>query len=77
MLNPLLLLFTLYLMNNVIFNGALIAQVLDDLGFCFGEKQIYHRHLDLSINSPILFSVANIEKPKLLLSSIIWQSFIR
>ncbi|MFD0966094.1 cell division protein ZipA [Seminibacterium arietis] len=45
------------------FNGALIAQVLDDLGFIFGEKQIYHRHLDLSINSPILFSVANIEKP--------------
>ncbi|QLB13772.1 cell division protein ZipA [Bisgaardia hudsonensis] len=45
------------------FNGANIAQVLDDLGFIYGEKQIYHRHLDLSITSPILFSVANIQQP--------------
>ncbi|PJG83646.1 cell division protein ZipA [Caviibacterium pharyngocola] len=45
------------------FNGANLAQVLDDLGFIFGAQQIYHRHLDLSVASPILFSAANIQQP--------------
>ncbi|WP_032094078.1 cell division protein ZipA [Necropsobacter rosorum] len=45
------------------FNGSNLAQVLDDLGFIFGEQQIYHRHLDLSVASPVLFSAANIQQP--------------
>ena len=45
------------------FNGADLARVLDDLGFIFGHQQIYHRHLDLSVASPVLFSAANIQQP--------------
>lgn len=45
------------------FNGSDLAKVLDDLGFIFGHQQIYHRHLDLSVASPILFSAANIQHP--------------
>ncbi|MCW9717876.1 MULTISPECIES: cell division protein ZipA [unclassified Avibacterium] len=45
------------------FNGAELAKVLDDLGFLFGHQQIYHRHLDLSVASPVLFSAANIQQP--------------
>ncbi|WP_040975327.1 cell division protein ZipA [Necropsobacter massiliensis] len=45
------------------FNGTNLAQVLDDLGFIFGRQQIYHRHLDLSVASPVLFSAANIQQP--------------
>lgn len=45
------------------FNGADLAKVFDDLGFIFGHQQIYHRHLDLSATSPVLFSAANIQQP--------------
>lgn len=45
------------------FNGSQLTKTLDELGFIFGKKQIYHRHVDLSITSPVLFSVANIEQP--------------
>ncbi|MGC6342008.1 cell division protein ZipA [Bisgaard Taxon 45] len=45
------------------FQGARLAKILDELGFLFGEHNIYHRHADLSVNSPVLFSVANIEQP--------------
>ncbi|STO54754.1 cell division protein ZipA [Canicola haemoglobinophilus] len=45
------------------FNGLQLTKTLDELGFIFGKKQIYHRHVDLSITSPVLFSVANIEQP--------------
>lgn len=45
------------------FAGEKLAKILDELGFIFGDKYIYHRHSDLSINSPVLFSLANIEQP--------------
>ena len=45
------------------FAGVHLAKALDDLGFLFGERHFYHRHLDLSSASPILFSVANIQQP--------------
>lgn len=41
------------------FSGLQLTKTLDELGFIFGKKQIYHRHVDLSITSPVLFSVAN------------------
>lgn len=56
---------TLYIVapEGLVFQGAQIAKTLDELGFLFGENNIYHRHSDLSINSPVLFSLANIEQP--------------
>ncbi|MFD1805134.1 cell division protein ZipA [Pasteurella oralis] len=49
--------------ENYEFQGAKLAKILDELGFLFGEHNIYHRHADLSVNSPVLFSVANIQQP--------------
>lgn len=49
--------------ENYQFQGAKLAKILDELGFLFGEHHIYHRHADLSVNSPVLFSVANIQQP--------------
>lgn len=46
-----------------VFQGSRITKILDELGFLFGDKEIYHRHADLSIDSPILFSIANMEQP--------------
>lgn len=45
------------------FNGTKLVQSLENLGFILGEDEMYHRHLDLSVASPILFSVANLEQP--------------
>lgn len=45
------------------FNGYYLAQALDNLGFIIGNNGLYHRHLDLSVASPILFSLANLEQP--------------
>lgn len=45
------------------FQGNDIVQHLDNLGFQFGEHNIFHRHLDSSNTSPILFSVANMVQP--------------
>ena len=45
------------------FYGPQLSQSLENLGFIFGERQMYHRHFDLSVASPVLFSVANIEQP--------------
>ena len=45
------------------FNGGRLAQALDSLGFIFGDQHIYHRHLDLTAASPVLFSVANLQQP--------------
>lgn len=54
----------LYLLSeNQLFPGLRLAQMLENLGFLFGEDGMYHRHLDLTDNSPTLFSVANIEQP--------------
>lgn len=46
------------------FNGEVIAQALEHLGFQFGEYGIFHRHQHLGDNStPVLFSVANMLQP--------------
>lgn len=45
------------------FNGAKLVQALENLGFILGKDEMYHRHLDLSVASPVLFSVANLEQP--------------
>ena len=45
------------------FNGGRLVQALDGLGFIFGDQHIYHRHLDLTAASPVLFSVANLQQP--------------
>lgn len=44
------------------FYGEQIIQSLENLGFQYGEYQIFHRHID-NASSPILFSVANMMQP--------------
>lgn len=44
------------------FQGDVVVQNLEALGFQFGEYQIFHRHLD-NAASPVLFSVANMMQP--------------
>ncbi|QLB20398.1 cell division protein ZipA [Vespertiliibacter pulmonis] len=44
------------------FYGENIVQHLENLGFQYGEYQIFHRHID-NASSPILFSVANMMQP--------------
>ena len=43
------------------FHGANLIQSLENLGFIFGRHNMYHRHFDLSVASPTLFSVANLQ----------------
>lgn len=43
------------------FHGLRLIQSLENLGFIFGEHNMYHRHFDLSVASPTLFSVANLQ----------------
>ena len=45
------------------FTGEALESCFEKEGFLFGEKQIYHRHADLSSASPILFSLANVQNP--------------
>ncbi|HBO38899.1 MAG TPA: cell division protein ZipA [Pasteurellaceae bacterium] len=49
--------------ENRVFQGAVLEQRLEALGFILGRDRIYHRHLDLNPGSPILFSVADINAP--------------
>lgn len=49
--------------ENSQFHGSELSQALEELGFIFGKGSIYHRHLDLSVASPVLFSAANINQP--------------
>lgn len=48
--------------ENRVFNGAYLAQALEELGFVYSEEGIFHRHLD-TLASPVLYSVANIHQP--------------
>lgn len=43
--------------------GTALAQALDSLGFIAGHDGIYHRHLDLTVASPVIFSAANVNQP--------------
>ncbi|MFZ7224098.1 cell division protein ZipA [Avibacterium avium] len=45
------------------FHGLSLEKAFDSLGFIFGNRQIYHRHVDLNVASPVLFSAANIQQP--------------
>lgn len=56
---------TLYVVapENRQFQLAQISQTLEELGFIFGKNKLFHYHLHLSIDSPVLFSVANINEP--------------
>lgn len=43
------------------FQTTKLTQSLENLGLIFGERNMYHRHFDLSVASPTLFSVANLQ----------------
>lgn len=45
------------------FTGEALESCFEKEGFLFGDKQIYHRHADLSSTGPILFSLANVQNP--------------
>lgn len=45
------------------FAGRQIVDNLQDLGFEFGEYQIFHRHLNNDSSHPVLFSAANMMQP--------------
>lgn len=55
---------TLYLVapENQVFNGEMVVQKLEEVGFQYGEHKIFHRHID-NPNSPVIFSVANMMQP--------------
>lgn len=43
------------------FTGEKLQETLDKEGFLWGDKQIYHRHSEFTQQSPVLFSLANLE----------------
>lgn len=45
------------------FQGITLAQELDNLSFILGADHLYHRHLDCTQTSPVVFSVADINQP--------------
>lgn len=55
---------TLYVVSpeNQPFNGVDVIHCLENLGFQYGEHQIFHRHID-NATSPVIFSVANMMQP--------------
>lgn len=49
--------------ENRLFQGGQLHQVLEREGFILGRDALYHRHLDLTVASPVIFSVANVDQP--------------
>ncbi|MCE0556805.1 cell division protein ZipA [Motilimonas sp. E26] len=49
--------------EGTLFAGAELLPILLNLGFKFGEMDIFHRHLSPTGNGPVLFSMANMVKP--------------
>lgn len=45
------------------FQGAQLHKELEELNFIFGTDHLFHRHLDCTASSPVLFSVADINPP--------------
>ncbi|MCK3655844.1 hypothetical protein A4G19_08755 [Pasteurellaceae bacterium Macca] len=56
---------TLYVVaaEGQLFFGEQVVQQLESLGCQYGEYQIFHRHLDSTSTSPVVFSVANMMQP--------------
>lgn len=52
---------TLYVSGDI--QGAILLQTVTELGFKFGEMDIFHRHEDTSGKGPSLFSLANMYNP--------------
>ncbi len=44
-------------------NGPVLLQQLTELGFKYGEFDIFHRHVDTAGTGPVLFSLANMFNP--------------
>lgn len=44
-------------------SGPILLQQLTELGFKFGEFDIFHRHVDTAGTGPVLFSLANMFNP--------------
>jgi cell division protein ZipA len=44
-------------------SGPVLLQQLTELGFKFGEFDIFHRHVDTAGTGPVLFSLANMFNP--------------
>lgn len=49
--------------ENRLFQGVQLHQALEREGFILGHDALYHRHLDLTVASPVIFSVANVDQP--------------
>lgn len=45
------------------FEGAILLQQMTELGFKYGDFDIFHRHVDTAGNGPVLFSLANMFNP--------------
>nr|WP_192867818.1 cell division protein ZipA [Thaumasiovibrio subtropicus] len=46
-----------------IFKGTRLINSMEQYGLTFGDMNIYHRHVDETASSKVIFSVANIVKP--------------
>ncbi len=52
---------TLYVSGDI--QGAILLQTVTELGFKFGDMDIFHRHADTTGKGPSLFSLANMYNP--------------
>lgn len=61
--NPFVTLY-LYAPQNEHFRGDFVVHYLEEMGFRFGEHQIFHRHQHIDdVSSPVIFSAANLLNP--------------
>ncbi|RUO40501.1 cell division protein ZipA [Aliidiomarina taiwanensis] len=52
---------SLYVSGDI--QGAILLQTVTELGFKFGDMDIFHRHVDTAGKGPTLFSMANMFNP--------------
>ncbi|MGQ4275556.1 cell division protein ZipA [Pseudidiomarina sp. E22-M8] len=55
------LVIALHVMGNI--TGPVLLQQMTELGFKYGEFDIFHRHVDTAGQGPVLFSLANMFNP--------------